>query len=124
MKIEERTTYRCDFCNKLYLRRKPCFTHEERCFYNPANKRLCFSCTHLTQKRVESVIEDDHGNPVTYDLNFCEKVDECLYPPKVEFKGNAIELIDYLNIPMKTECEHYEKNEFEDIFTGLLNGKL
>lgn len=116
MKTEIRETYRCDFCNKFYLMKTACLKHEERCHLNPSNNRLCYECDHLDKKKVESVREDDHGNLITYDLYFCKKVDACLHPPKVEFKGNAIELYEYENMPMKVECEHYKKTTFDDIF--------
>lgn len=120
MKTEIRETYRCDHCNKFYLRKSACLKHEEACFYNPENYRICYDCVHLTKKDVESIEEDDHGNLVKYSMFYCGQIDECLYPPSVGYKGNAKELMDYLNIPMRKECELHESSSLCDFF-GMIN---
>lgn len=42
-----RTIYRCDHCNKLYLTAKPVARHERYCKRNPANAHACFGCENL-----------------------------------------------------------------------------
>ena len=42
-----RTIYRCDHCNKLYLTAKPVARHEQYCKRNPANAHACFGCENL-----------------------------------------------------------------------------
>lgn len=42
-----RTIYRCDHCNKLYLTAGPVARHEQYCPRNPANAHACFGCENL-----------------------------------------------------------------------------
>lgn len=81
--------------------------HEIACKKNPNNWRVCFECIHIKKQKV-SIYEDTYIGEVetVVELLYCSKIDSFLYPPSVERKGNAFELGDDLNEPMRKECEH------------------
>lgn len=63
---------------------------------------------HLEMKKTKLYFDAFDGERVeTRSMLHCQKIDSFLYPPKVEYKGNAIELGDATNQPMKKECEFY-----------------
>lgn len=108
MKTEVRTIYRCDHCNKLYLNRKACKTHEKRCFHNPDNYRVCYDCEYLTKKAAKSIKQDEDNNHVVYSLFYCTKINKFTHPPKVDQKGNRKELVSHVSIPMKRKCKFFQ----------------
>lgn len=103
--------YRCEHCKKYYLSKYFAERHELMCKMNPVNFRPCFECKFLINKyqteSVDSMYEDGRykEDEITYKLLFCEKKEMFLYPPKVEIKGNSIELAYDENNPMPKECE-------------------
>ena len=121
MKYKTERTFRCDFCNKLYLRKKPCANHENGCTSNPINFRACIGCANLSKKEVLLYGENEHGQTsIKVNILFCSKINSFLYPPKVERKGNSFLSEDLHdgetpNQPMKKvgECEfgptHYHQ---------------
>lgn len=118
MKTETREIYKCEHCKKLYQIASYCIKHEVICHKNPENARLCLKCPFLEMK--ETTIYHDTGfGEISQEVKLfhCQKVDSYLYPPVVELKGNAIELGDDHNEPMKKECEHY-KDFSLDFFGG------
>jgi len=114
MKEKLQMTYYCDFCKKMYVRKSACETHEKGCSHNPENDRKCFGCKHLKRENIDRYFDTYIGEQSEQvSVFYCEKLDTCLYPPKVEAKGNAFEFGDINNIPMKSECEHFEDYIFE-----------
>lgn len=107
MKVETKEIYKCDFCRKLYQVKTACENHEVSCSENPDNERACFGCEFLTKK--ENTIYEDSPMGGEYkftrQLLYCNKKEIFVYPPKVEHKGNAIDLGDETNEPMPRQCE-------------------
>lgn len=109
MITETKEIYKCEYCKKLYQLKHFAEKHEESCFHNPKNKRVCFDCNHLIKKK-ETLYFDRPDGPEykkEVDLFYCGKLELFLYPPKVENKKNWFDLGDDLNEPMKKECEFY-----------------
>ena len=115
MIIETKEIYKCEYCRKLYQMKHFCISHESTCMKNPVNFRACIGCNNLKKKIVDVNFSDYNGNDSfeKRELLYCEKIDQFLYPPKVEFKGNAFEgaSIDdgtgeeKENNPMRVDCE-------------------
>lgn len=114
MKEQTQKTYRCDHCNKLYLRKNAAATHEERCFANPENFRPCFGCANLGRKDFEIESQNCYHIPNRkISLFFCSKKETFLLPPISEHKGNFIDTNDIENNPMPKECKDFkQKNIF------------
>ena len=107
MKTIETTIYECEHCGKYYKSKYHCEKHELMCKQNPANQRACFGCSNLSMKNI--IMEGcDFDHEVT--LLHCAVKDEFVYPPKVEIKGNALDVGD--NNPMPKECNDF-KHEWE-----------
>lgn len=111
MKTETRTIYRCEFCNKIYLRKNPAERHEEQCNSNPINFRACSSCEHF--KKVEETYYFDtycgEGSRKVQVFK-CDKINSFIHPLSVERNGTAFEFGDLDNVPMKKECEYYTED--------------
>ncbi len=107
MIIETKEIYKCGYCKKLYQIKKACINHEVSCGGNPANERACFYCPNLEKKSTETYGQYYDGTEYKRDIDllYCKAKDIFLYPPKVEIKGNAIELCDHSNEPMPVKCE-------------------
>lgn len=120
MIVETKEVYRCGFCNKFYQRKHACLKHEVRCNKNPENERKCFTCEHLCMKesRVDIGIDGYYtGEPIIEpkDAFFCNKLKVHLKLPISVHKGLSYDFVKYENIPMKKECELYNK-ETEVVF--------
>lgn len=122
MKTRIRTTYNCDFCSKLYVRKDMAERHENMCTKNPANNRPCFECIHLKKKKTEVYSGYDHygsGEPATHEVEafYCSKKEHYLYTPQNEIKGNAFEIAwdEDVNEPMPKECNLQETDFFGEI---------
>ena len=120
MKEKIEKTFRCDYCNKLYLRRHACIEHEKRCSKNPDNFRACFDCVHLEYFK-EDLTKDSIWDEHTFRVPvfYCRKKDVYVYPPKNEHKKNAYSASDLgdgqkENIPMKKECADFEAQQYLD----------
>lgn len=110
MIIIETTIYKCEFCKKLYQRRKWAEKHELRCSKNPINDRPCFHCRYLIMKDTEVVFCDfDPDDTALYSLFYCTKKELFLYPPSVEYKRGAYDLGDECNEPMPQTCMRRNK---------------
>lgn len=124
MKTEVREIYRCEYCNKLYLRKHACNNHETACKRNPAYLRPCHSCKVL--KKVQAEIWAGYGDPWgneverTVQVLFCEKKDCFIYPPSVAAKGNAFDMGNKENIEMPEECDLYVREDGYDEMPDLL----
>lgn len=112
MKIETKEIYKCEYCNKLYQIKRFAERHEEICFRNPINDRNCLHCRYLDKKDYEEHYDTYRGSDSRIlKLFYCDKIKSFLYPPKVEIKGNDIELPDEYNEPMKTDCKIFAKEK-------------
>ena len=124
MKIETRTIYKCDHCNKLYQMRHWCEIHEEGCFHNPDNHRDCFTCVHLIKKDHEISFDTYMGEQCeNRTLFYCKKIDSFLYPPKVEAKRNWFETHPIENNPMRKSCKVYDDG-YGDVYDFLNSEKV
>lgn len=113
MIIETKEIYKCEWCRKLYQLKRFAEAHEQMCIKNPENKRACFGCKFLDKKEV-MVYDDSPWGETSKKVNLCHcSKKECfVYPPKVEIKGNMIELGDDTNEPMPKECPLYVEQDF------------
>jgi len=117
MKSKLQNTYRCGYCNKLYLRKSACEKHELSCGKNPLNHRPCFLCENMAMVNATYVYDDYRGeNSRQVSVLYCSAKKEFIYPPKVEGKRTAF---DYLvlfehqgelpNNPMPKQCDIFDK---------------
>ena len=121
MKTKVRTTYNCDYCNKLYLRKDAAEKHEISCWKNPANERPCFGCSNLCKKKatVYTGVDNYHsGEPETMvaELMHCKEFGKFLYTPQNEIKGNWFEMEDfggYENVAMPKTCNRFTSELLE-----------
>lgn len=114
MKEETRKIYRCDHCEKYYLRKHFVEPHEILCKKNPENSRPCFECEYLSKLECYVVDHTPWGgeNNIEMELLYCNKKDHFLYTPQNETKQNYFDVL-YLkmnneessNEPMPKECE-------------------
>lgn len=113
MRTETKEIYKCDFCNKLYQRKAAAIKHELMCSKNPDNDRPCFHCLNLDKKDAEKERGFEYGSgcPTYVSLLHCKAKEIFLYPPKVGFKKNVIE-IEECNEAMPKECELFKLNTF------------
>ena len=100
MKTKVQETYRCDFCNKLYVRKTSAIIHEQRCKENPVNDRSCWNCIHLDKIGFEK--EDYFERTYTVNVFYCHKRKVYLYPPICEYKNNMYDLMDDIESMPKT----------------------
>jgi len=109
MKTKTKEVYYCEHCKKHGLVKNKMIYHEAICSKNPQNYRPCFNCEHLNKGIQEITNYDYLGREYIEKLTvfYCEEKLICLYPPKVEAKGNAFEIDD--NHPMPKECELFEE---------------
>lgn len=110
MKVQRKTIYRCEYCNKLYLRIDHAQRHEAMCYHNPINHRPCLqgNCKHLSKNTTDYWFDCWSGSrsrPV--NLFHCDLKKLFMYPPKVEHKKNFFDLGDEANKPMPRTCEYH-----------------
>lgn len=113
MRTETKEIYKCDFCNKLYQRKAAAIKHELMCSKNPDNDRPCFHCLSLEKKDTTVFLDHSYGSQdsASFRLLHCSAKEIFLYPPKVGFKKNVIE-IEECNEAMPKECELFKLNTF------------
>ena len=111
MIIETKEVYKCEFCRKLYEKKYFAERHEENCKLNPKNDRACLGCPILRKVTATYIYDDYIGQRDTkVSVLYCEAINKCLYPPGVERKGNAYEILyvnneEKLNDSMPKECD-------------------
>ncbi|NPA44811.1 MAG: hypothetical protein GXO49_04685 [Chlorobi bacterium] len=117
MKIETKTIYRCEHCNKIYLRKHACEKHEIMCSKNPKNYRPCFDCQHLGKRNIDVFLGNHFDGSESYknvDLLFCKEKNTFLYTPKNEIKENWYDLGDETNEPMPKKCDKFKPYDIFD----------
>lgn len=111
MKIHNKPTYKCDYCNKLYQIRAACEKHEVKCNSNPENFRACGDCKFCEKVEEKFYIDMFDGEHETKVKVFkCTAKNIFIHPPKVErSEKGAYEFGDTQNIPMAKigECDVY-----------------
>ena len=77
--MKEVKAYRCEFCGKVFLRKKTCEEHEKNgCSKIPKNRALCYKCKyyHIANKNevkdVELVRDDGIKFAKRMELNRCK----------------------------------------------------
>jgi len=105
---QNKTIYRCEYCNKLYLRRKACVEHEDICFKNPKNNRPCWVCRHFGKKEI-TIYEENGWSEWERNLTLfhCQKKEIYLFTHLNQKKNNWFDLGDEINEPMPKECKEY-----------------
>lgn len=85
--------------------------HELTCVKNPENKRACFGCKFIAM-REDIIFIDAYNGTLEKKISalFCSKYNIYVYPPKVEIKGNMLDLEN--NEPMPKECKLFEEFEY------------
>ena len=113
MIINNKPTYKCEFCGKLYQLEKWCIKHEPICKKNPINNQKCREgCIYLEPKEINYLFENPFGSSeLKRDGLFCTKKKEFVYPfwcnnPILE--EDIIEEIP--NNPMPKECNYFNDN--------------
>jgi len=98
MKTSTRTIYQCEFCGKVYLRKKWCEKHEYCCCKNPKNTTICYGCDHLEQQD-----DDESGIHVcTKKDSYVHRVAVTVYEP---WKAEG-------SMEMPKECKDYKISDF------------
>lgn len=112
--MKEISAFKCDFCGKVYQRKRNIKMHEARCSKNPENQRACFGCKHLNRETASVWFDNPQGDDyfANRSLLYCNKKQHFVYPPIVEHKQNQYEL-DEANEPMPKECEFREEPDFD-----------
>lgn len=118
MKIFTNTEYyRCEYCNKLYLRKSACEKHEGLCGSNPKNKDACIDCNYCTKK--DKIIEFDHHlysyKPIKTHYFFCDKLKKDMYPfaaVRKDLPNRFPEDFDE-QIQMPHKCDNWEHEGFQ-----------
>ena len=116
IEIKNVTIYKCEFCGKIYQRKKYAIKHPKKCRKNPDNKHTCLEyCKYLCKKEIEFTQFDHEGfdYQTKRDALYCEKIKKCVYPFWI--KGydscdiyDAKNQIDLDNEQMPfVKCEHY-----------------
>jgi hypothetical protein len=114
MIIETKEIYKCEYCRKIYQRKNFAELHEVICKKNPLNNRACFGCKFLLKKETTIYVDHPVMGEFTYkkDLLFCNKKRIYVYPPIVEYKGNAVDLGNEFNETMPKKCDLYADIDF------------
>lgn len=114
MKTLIKEIYKCDHCNKVYLKKTAAINHEIICLKNPINNRPCFGCPLLTKKETTVYYDQWDGSESErkVELLYCQAKKIFLHTPKNEMKKNAFELGYESNEPMPKECDVEINDEF------------
>lgn len=114
MITETKQVYKCEHCRKMYQLKRFAEMHELLCVKNPDNKRACFGCKFLNKKETVVYYDSPMGGELTRTLSLCHcsKKEVFVYPPRVEIKGNMVDLGYDSNEPMPVSCELYLEQDF------------
>lgn len=118
--FKNQTYYRCEYCNKLYLRKHACEKHEKICNCNPNNWRACHSCDYLEKidKTVYVYYHNGMGeieSPYNTHCFKCILKNKLMYPFAAEKKG----LLDKYpedfkdQTPMPQKCDDFTIGGFK-----------
>jgi len=102
-------TYKCEYCRKLYQRKRYCELHEPKCRKNPENYQACLDGCQFIMKKNTTVYYDTYIGQGEFkiDLLFCEAKNEFVYPYWVNGIDEA-DIEDGLpNNPMPKQCERW-----------------
>lgn len=105
------TAYRCDHCNKNYLRKHAAEKHEKYCNQNPENFHACYNeCKYLEQTK-KVVYGDEYGSSRNVTIYRCTKLDKILYNFKAEALGLLSKYPEHFEGQerMPRDCEHLDQ---------------
>ncbi len=126
MKKETGTFYGCEHCKKISRQAGAISLHEKTCKNNPVFKVACIGCQFLEVDNEESVFGSYEDNvpfgaittierPTrTWKTFKCLKLNQEMYPHKVERKIKKYPESFEDKVKMPTTCEHYEVETFDD----------
>jgi len=108
--LENKTVYKCDYCNKKLFVKHAMEKHEKYCGSNPDNDRVCSFCDHMERNTIEYYYDRYDGeHSGTSNGFYCNKLESFIYPPFIEgkpvFYKNPEQFED--QIPFRRQCEHY-----------------
>lgn len=132
-KLENKTIYKCDYCDRISLSAGGMSSHEKNCKKNPNRLTPCASCEYLERTEQERECTDEDCDHCYYQLfngdcrfSNCQKEfrettltckktgNKMYYARKVErmprYKREAI--ISKCNCPMPQECVMYKEQRF------------
>ena len=114
-------TYKCEYCSRLYQRKHFAIKHEDKCYKNPSNERICIDCKNLTPMEGMVYFRDGYGGEHKTEVGLafcCSKIDSCIYPYSLEKLD--VEIPDELyheasdqtfdNKPMKKTCKYFDSD--------------
>lgn len=114
--LENKTLYKCDFCNKKYQVKRFAEHHEKHCGRNPPNQHKCFQeCKFLEKQKEKYDSGDDYYNePIMREktIFICKHSGNRMYSYIAERKGLVSHQEDAIRMPL--ECGDF-KSSFEDL---------
>lgn len=122
MIVNNKPTYKCEFCGKLYQLKKWCVKHEPICKKNPINNQRCREgCIYLEQREAKYIyqgISMGENMAIEYeekegvkDLLFCTKKKEFVYPFWCKNPILEEDIIEEIpNNPMPKKCNDFNEN--------------
>ncbi len=117
MKTRIRTIYYCDHCNKKYIQKKACETHEKFCKKNPEHQSICWECKCLQKREVDVEVGDEYSRrTLLAKTYYCSNLNKNIHPRFLN-TGRYIEneIITQNNIePMPSQCHLFEKRSYND----------
>ncbi|MDM1049502.1 hypothetical protein [Sphingobacterium hotanense] len=119
MKEISTTIFKCDHCNKNYLRKYAAVNHESKCFHNPTNFQPCLNgCKHLGREDVTIEVDNGHGGyKFTANAFLCKKKNQLMYPLSAKRLHDKYDLESHDQIQMPLlKCDDFEKDDFISIF--------
>lgn len=117
MKIQEKTVFSCDFCNRKMFVKGAMTRHENICTKNPKNWSACIDCKFCEEKEEEFYYYS--GNPmednetVRKSKSFrCTHLNQAMYPFAAEKKKLPTRFPETFEgqIRMPNKCEHYKSD--------------
>jgi hypothetical protein len=130
MKIETKTVYACEYCGKLMFGKGSMSYHEKWCTLNPVNKPKCSNCVfieNITIKYGYDLSDYDYSEYEYVEKETagfrCSKLDELLYPKKVEKKKLPEKYPETFENqkPMPVECKEFKENSQDFDFSLVVN---
>lgn len=118
MKTFNKPYYRCDHCNKIYVRKHACEKHEGICYNNPKNWDACIGCKFCERiaKTIEQGYDYDYSEIKTAYFQ-CKKKGFDMYPFKAIIKNLPNRFPEDFEdqIQMPNKCEDFKSEYIMDL---------
>ena len=112
---ENVTLYHCEFafCKKTLRKKSAMEKHEEKCIYNPANKKACIDCVFCKIENIELETHFYKGDKKSVSTHCfkCTKLDKFMFPFSIERKNLHLKYPHTFENqePMPNTCEHKQQ---------------